>query len=156
MSHVTYKWVMSHMNESCHTCAGAESESHLWMSNILLSHTYEWVIYCIWMRHVTHMNESCHMYECVMSHIWRSHVTNMNESCHTYKWMINCVWISCMRVRFWSYRMLQYVTVCCSVIQCVAAFCSKDAAVSSLKKAASLLQNAATHWNTLQRTATQL
>jgi len=45
ISHVAYKWVMSHMNESC----------HIWMSHV----TYEWVM--------SHMNESCH--------IWMNHVT---------------------------------------------------------------------------------
>jgi len=83
MSHVTYEWVMSHMNESC----------HIWMSHI----TYEWVM--------SHMNKSCHIwirhdtYEWVMSHtneschIWMSHVTyewvlwHMNESFH--RWMIH-------------------------------------------------------------------
>ena len=55
---------------------------------------------CVWVSHVTHMNESCHTYEWVMSHIWMSpvivmndishiwmsHVSHMNESCHTYEW----------------------------------------------------------------------
>jgi len=83
MSHVTYEWGMSHMNESC----------HIWMSHF----TYEWVM--------SHMNESCHIrmshvtYEWVMSHmnesfhIWMSHVTyewvmlHMNESRH--------IWVMC-------------------------------------------------------------
>ena len=72
MSHVTcmneschtYEWVMSHLNESCHTLRD-EGMSHIWMS------------------HVTHMRESCDTYEWVMSHIWMSHVTHMNESCDT-------------------------------------------------------------------------
>jgi len=38
MSHVTYEWVMSHLNESCHR----------WMGHV----TFEWVM--------SHMNESCH------------------------------------------------------------------------------------------------
>ena len=46
MSHVTYKWVMSHTNESCHK----------WMSHV----TNEWVTW--------HVNESCH--------VWSSHVTH--------------------------------------------------------------------------------
>ena len=57
----------------------------------------------IWMRHVTHMNESCHTYECVMSHIYEwvmshvrmSHVTRMNASCHTYEWVNRWVKESC-------------------------------------------------------------
>jgi len=70
MSHVTYGWVMSHMNESC----------HVWMSHV----KYGWVM--------SRMNESCH--------VWISHVTygwvmsRLNESCHvwishvTYGWVI--------------------------------------------------------------------
>jgi len=42
----------------------------------------------IWMRHVTHMNESCPTYECVMSHIWMSHVPHVNASCHAYDYAL--------------------------------------------------------------------
>jgi len=79
-SHVTWKWVMSHLNESCHA----------WMSH----GTYQ---FCM-----LHMNESCHIwvrqrYGCccapgigaqVFIAVWMSHVTHkwvmshMNESCH--------------------------------------------------------------------------
>jgi len=88
MSHVTYEWVMSHMNESC----------HIWMSHV----TYEWVM--------SHVNQSYHewMYHAIYAsyHIWMSHVTyewvisHMHESCHiwishvTYEWdmsHINCI-----------------------------------------------------------------
>jgi len=41
--------------------------------------TYGSVMSHIWIRHVTHMNESCHIYD--MSYIWMCHVTYMNESC---------------------------------------------------------------------------
>jgi len=89
ISHVTYEWVLSHMNESC----------HIWMNHV----QYEWVMshmnesYHAWMSHVpytrewstnpkgvaivtyeqvmSHMNESCHIW--VMSHI--------NDSC--------CIWM---------------------------------------------------------------
>jgi len=60
MKCVTCEWIMSYMQEPCHT----------------------------WISHVTHMNESCHTYEWVMSHIWMSHVTHMNESRHTYEWVV--------------------------------------------------------------------
>jgi len=62
-----FEWVMSHMNESCHT----------WMSHV----THEWVM--------LHIDESCH--------IWMSHVTHewvmshMNESCHF--WICMTIWM---------------------------------------------------------------
>ena len=56
MRHVTYEWVKSRMNESCHT-------SDIWMSQVThdnvdsaTSHKF--------MSHVTHMTESHHTYEC--------------------------------------------------------------------------------------------
>ena len=66
----------------------------------------------IWMRRVTHMNESCHTNLWVMSQIWMRRVTqnNMscstyvthmneschtfNESCHTYECVTSHIWIS--------------------------------------------------------------
>jgi len=70
--YVTEKWVISHMNESCHIC---------------MSHgTYEWV--------VSHMNVTCH--------IWMSHVTyewvvsRMNGSCHAYEWVMLHLDESCL------------------------------------------------------------
>ena len=65
-------------------------------------HTYEWVMWHIWISHVTHMNESCHTYEWVMSHIWMSHVTHMNESWIaswvqvnyvTHEWVMSHIWM---------------------------------------------------------------
>jgi len=75
--HVTHEWVMSHMNESCHT----------WMSRV----THEWVVshmneaYDIWMSHVT--------YEWVTSHGWvMSHTHTTAERCglsviETWRWV---------------------------------------------------------------------
>ena len=64
--HVTYKWVISHMNASCPYDICMREEDSTWMSHV----TYAW------MSHVT--------YECIMS-IWRVHAWwrfNMNKSCH--------------------------------------------------------------------------
>jgi len=55
-----------------------------------------------WMRHVTHMNESCHTYVWIVSHIWMNHVTyiwmnhvtHINESSHTREWIMSCIWMS--------------------------------------------------------------
>ena len=61
--YVACEWVMSHMNESCHT----------WMSHV----TCEWVM--------SHMNESCHL---SMSHVTYEWVMlHMNESC-PYEWVM--------------------------------------------------------------------
>jgi len=75
-SHVTYEWVMSHMNESClHLCLTSTSHAishvskscHIWMSHV----TYEWVM--------SHMNESCHIWMTRVSYEWV--MSHMNESC---------------------------------------------------------------------------
>jgi len=58
MSHVVYKWVTSHMNESC----------HIWMSHV----THEWV--------VPHINESRHICETWL--IWMGHVTYKRGAGH--------------------------------------------------------------------------
>jgi len=83
MRHVMYKWVMSHIDESC----------HIWMSLV----THWCVMSHIRISHVTKTNESRHTHELVMSrtrhvnewyhacHTWMSHITHMNESCHTYE-----------------------------------------------------------------------
>jgi len=72
MSHVTYKWVTSHTNESCHTCKWVMSQ-----------HTH--------VRHIQRMNKqltasiSTNVMVCtcasVTSHIWMSHVA--------YPWLIH-------------------------------------------------------------------
>ena len=102
MSHVTYQWVMSRMNESC----------HVWMSHF----SYEWVI--------SRMNESCH--------VWMSHVTyewvvsRMNESCliwmsHvSYKWVMSHMIVSCLT---WTSHLLyewvtSHISLSCAVRVC--------------------------------------
>jgi len=94
----------------------AQFTHHLrWMS----CHSYEWVMSCTWLRHVTHMNESYHTYDIVMPHMWKGdrmrivsrwvmsriirdewvmslvwirHVAHINESCHARKWVMSHVW----------------------------------------------------------------
>ena len=84
--------------------------------------TYGWVMWHIWMSHVTHKNESCHICECVMSgipgtlhmngshnthrwgmwhiktrvmaHTWMSHAWRMSVSCHTYERVMSYIWMS--------------------------------------------------------------
>ena len=125
MSHVTrtneschtYEWVMSHIwmrhvtrtNESCPTYEWVMSHSRYTRATLradLRAHIHEWVmshvwmsISHIWMRHVTHMNESYHTYDWVMSRSWMSHITRMNESCYTVDIQVRlCVriyWLVC-------------------------------------------------------------
>jgi len=57
-------------------------------------HIYEWVVSYRWLSHVTQMTESSHTDDWVMSHIWMSHVIHMNESCHTYEWVVSYRWLS--------------------------------------------------------------
>jgi len=71
MSHVTYEWVVSHINESC----------HVWMSRV----PYKWV-----MSRIMHHDTSCH--------VWMHLVALM---CHgTYEWgtsLMNTSWHMWMR-----------------------------------------------------------
>ena len=87
LSHVTWKWVIAHMNE--HVTRMKESR-HVKMSYGTYErtcHTYKWVtsreneLWHIWTSHVTLMSESCLIgmghdtNERVLSHIWMGHFT---------------------------------------------------------------------------------
>jgi len=62
MSHVTYQWVMSHINESCHISM-RHTSSKMWH---------------MWTMHVTWISESCVTRQRCMSHVYVSRVTCMN------------------------------------------------------------------------------
>ena len=98
LSHVSYEWVLLHMNESCHIwmrhvayewgMSRMNETCHIWVSHV----TYEWVM--------SHMNESCHIwmrhvaYEWVMSHMNEScsHINpNLTHSC-VYTWYDSFIW----------------------------------------------------------------
>jgi len=82
------------------------------------------------------MNVPCYTYERFMSHIWLSHVTHTNESCYTYELEasseLRVVAVSCSvqqcialpRMRKGTTRGLEWIVCCCSVLQCVAVYCS--------------------------------
>jgi len=83
ISYVTHLSVITHMDESCDTCASVMSYVRM-MSHVRMSHVthvngpwhkYEWVMWHIWIHHVTRAR--------MMSHIWMSHVIHINEQCHT-------------------------------------------------------------------------
>jgi len=99
MSHVThtnesshtYEWVVSQvcsLSSFClcvcvcvcvggcvHEFVRTKQESH----HVEMRHlAYEWVMSHMWMRHVTHVNETCHKCECVMLRIWMVHVSHVD------------------------------------------------------------------------------
>jgi len=95
MSHVTYKWGMSHINESC----------HIWMRHVTWMNrvTHEWVVsrmdesfWFVFPFVMSHIKEACHIQ---MSHVSFMRVSesdmpmsHTNESCliHvTYKWVMS-------------------------------------------------------------------
>ena len=99
MSHVSHlnescricKCVMSHVCMCCVTGVWAMSQtnkaSHRWMSHGLCCNSSRragswirrWFMSHMFMRHITHANESCHICECVMPHVCMQRVT--------------CVWV---------------------------------------------------------------
>jgi len=107
ISHVTRRWVMSHLNASCHTymtihnttvaaCQGVRAyERRIRVSRV----THEWVIshtnelHHTWMSHVTHkwvishLNESCHI---------------RNITCHAYMSVHDTMVAACWGVCFWE------------------------------------------------------
>jgi len=121
-SHIRYEWVVSRMNESCHTWRKhVTSERVMSRMNVAcliwMSHdSYEWVMshmnesWLIWMsQQVTYecgtLRISHVTYEWVMSHVneschvWMSHVTyewvmsRLNEPCHIWMNLVTCEWV---------------------------------------------------------------
>jgi len=88
MWHVTYDWVVPHMNETC----------HIWMSHV----TYEWVMscmqesWCIWDVDTldVNVNVSCHTYDWVMSNMWVWHVTYGWVMSHLFMSVARHIWMS--------------------------------------------------------------
>jgi len=102
----TSKWVLSRINDSCHTWV-----SQITRMNASCRRSKALYFYCSCMSHATCVIESCHIknescrrkmsrvvwmshvtYERVMDGSClggRSHVTHMNESCHTYEWVMS-------------------------------------------------------------------
>jgi len=92
MSHVTYEWVLLHMNESCHihqTRPAQEIGYQSCISEWVMSHTNESCY--IWMSHVTYIKQDLHKRSVSVMYFRMSHVTyewvllHMNESCHIHQ-----------------------------------------------------------------------
>jgi len=67
MSHVTHKWVMSHKSESC----------HIWVGNVTQKRVMPYMWNCTQERDMSYMNRQFHIYQSVVPH--------RNASCHTYE-----------------------------------------------------------------------
>ena len=78
MSHVTYAWVMSHVNEPCHTC----------MSHV----TYAWVMSHIHKSAATHGTWAAT--PGVTAHLWTCHLTCAygTYTCDVYMWLDLCIY----------------------------------------------------------------
>jgi len=64
MSHVTHKWVMSHINESCHT--------------------YEWVKLCVtWLIYIHNLTHSYVWHDSFICVAWLIHMCDMTHLCVT-------------------------------------------------------------------------
>jgi len=100
----TSKWVLSRINDSCHTWVSQNTRM-----NASCRRSKALYFYCSCMSHATCVIESCHIKEWVMSqknescrmdescHIWKSHGWVMSwgkESCHTYEWVMSHIWMS--------------------------------------------------------------
>jgi len=66
MSHVTHQWVMSHINECTPSCT-FHRPFHTYIlvistdeSRTQMSHVHKWVMSYVWMSHVILVNTSCH------------------------------------------------------------------------------------------------
>jgi len=75
----------------------------IYITRVNTCYTYQCVMLSYTNEHVTLTNESCYKYEQVTSHIWIRHVTHMNETrhihkkknwCHTKAYVTSQTWVS--------------------------------------------------------------
>jgi len=88
------------LNESCHACEWVmwhmifAASTHDFCSvnkrspTLHICHTYEWVMSCVWMSHVTHMKSASSTHDVPLF----TYATYMNESGHACKWVMWHIW----------------------------------------------------------------
>ena len=102
MSHVTYKWVMSHINESCHT--RVRNVTHRAVMSRMSHVTYT--------RVMSHINKSCHVSEKCPN--WLMYLNSSPVSHATYKWVMSNMneafdpWLIAWWDSLWCSRALGY------------------------------------------------
>jgi len=74
-------------NESCHAWKWVMPTCQIvWMRRVThineSYHTYSWLMSRVWMSHVTHTLGT--RWQCHVQNVWMSHVAHRNESCHTW------------------------------------------------------------------------
>jgi len=128
MSHGTYEWVRSHMNESYHTYEGVISHTECVRSYIQRRRILSWTCH-VWLRLIIH--RTYYMTRCI--HVCthrRSHGTYMDAPCHTYEYIMSRNrWR--LRTRSCSTRSISLtrrrrpllltgaVSICCVTVWCV-------------------------------------
>ena len=91
MSHVTYEWVMPHMDESCHVGLGRVTYEYIMLHmNKSCNSSFIQLIFLLcelcntWISHVT----------CAISHVtWECVTSRMNELCHIWIRHVTCGWV---------------------------------------------------------------
>ena len=110
MSYVTYM-NESHVNELCHIYERVTCEciwtSHMWMSYVSYMNESQ-----LCMRPITIMIAWCHTYEWVMYHMWMSRIPYVRESCHNYECVVVHIWMACMHT-----TTLQHAATHCNTLQ---------------------------------------
>jgi len=103
MSHVTYEWVMSHMNESCHiwmshvTCEYVKSKSPIFIRTVC---TLWWVMAYsdVWRGSFICVTWLIRMCDMTHSYVWLDLrwllCVWVDVSCHTYEWVASHIWMS--------------------------------------------------------------
>jgi len=122
MSHVSYQWVVSLINESCHTYQWVTSRINesclLSMSHVayawVMLHTHESHVICI--SHVSFECITSHMNACLTSMTHVSHqwlMSLINDSCLTTMTHVSYEWLmSCARARSLSLSLSEHANQC--------------------------------------------
>jgi len=141
---VTTHWWMSHV-----------SYCPIWVSHISCITKKHELIFCAAVRsHDTRMNASWRTYECVMAHIWMRHVTHVNESLLCNVLQHTAAHCNTLQHTAAHCNTLQHTATHCNILQHTATHCNTLNTLQHTTTHCNTLQHTTTHCNTLQHTAT--